>query len=93
MAHKTSGVILVELPTTRGTTRNGKDWEKREYILESSNRNHTKMRFSVYSWDGPILDAPRVGDKIEVFFSIEAKEVNGTWYNEVKAYCIERIRS
>lgn len=44
MAHKTSGVILVELPTTRGTTRNGKDWEKREYILESSDRYHTKMR-------------------------------------------------
>lgn len=93
MTYKALGVIIEVMPTAHGTTRNGKDWEKREYILESSDRYHTKMRFSVYSWDGPILDTPRVGDKIEVSFSIEAKEVNGTWYNEVKAYCIERIRS
>lgn len=89
MSHKASGIILVELPTTHGTTKTNKDWEKREYVMETSERYQTKMRFSIYSWDGPVENAPKIGDKIEISFSIEARKVKETWYNEVKAYNIE----
>lgn len=89
MVYKALGKILVELPTTHGITKTGKDWEKREYIMETNERYQSKMRFSLYSWDGPIENPPKVGDKIEVSFSVEAREVKGVWYNEVKACRIE----
>lgn len=89
MSHKASGKILVELPTTHGTTKTGKDWEKREYVMETSERYQTKMRFSVYSWDGPIENPPKIGDNIDISFVVEARDVKGAWYNEVKAYNIE----
>lgn len=89
MANKASGRILIELPIKRGTTINGKDWEKREYVMETNERYQTKMKFSLYSWDGPIENPPKIGDKVEISFSIEAKENKGFWYNEVKPYNIE----
>ena len=45
MKCEAEGKILVELPSTGGVTRDGKDWEKREYIMETSERYHSKMRF------------------------------------------------
>ncbi len=50
---------------------------------------HTKMKFSVYSWDGPIETPLKVGDSVEISFMVEAREAKGNWFNEVKAYNIE----
>ena len=90
MECKAEGRILVELPSTTGVTKTGKDWEKREYIMETSERYGTKMRFSVYSFDGPIETPPAVGSTVRISFSVEAREYQGSWYNEVKAYRIEQ---
>ena len=38
MKCEAEGRILVELPSTGGVTKDGKDWEKREYIMETSER-------------------------------------------------------
>lgn len=48
------------------------------------------MKFSVYSWDGSIEDPLKTGDNVEISFMVEAREVKGNWFNEVKAYNIER---
>lgn len=90
MYYEVEGKIIVALPATFGQTRKGKDWEKKEYVLETSERFPVKMRFAMMSFDGPIEDAPEVGDKVRVRFTIEAREVNGNWYNDIKAYQIEK---
>lgn len=87
-----SGVILVELPATYGTTKSGKDWEKIDFIMETSEKYHSKLRFSMISFDGPIDDAPKVGDSIKLRFTVEAREYNGNWYNDVKAYSIQKTK-
>ena len=86
------GVILQELPSKRGTTSKGKDWESREYVMETSERYHSKMKFSVVSFDGPIENPPKVEDKVRVYFTVEAREYNGSWYNDVKAHQLERLQ-
>ena len=91
MYHEVVGKILVALPTTGGQSRNGKDWEKKEFVLETLERYPVKMRFAMVSFDGPVEDAPEVGDKVKVRFTIEAREVNGNWYNDVKAYQLEKL--
>ena len=91
MKCEAEGKILVELPSTGGVTRDGKDREKREYIMETSERYHSKMRFSVCSFDGPVENPPKVGDKIRVNFTVEAREYKGNWYNEVRAHRTENI--
>lgn len=91
MICETEGRILIELPGATGTTKAGKDWEKREYVIETSERYGTKMKFLMMSFDGPIENAPSVGDKVRVRFSVEAREYNGSWYNDVKAYQVEPL--
>ena len=49
------------------------------------------MRFSIISYDGPIEDAPAVGDHVRVKFTVEARESNGRWFNDVKAYRLEKV--
>lgn len=89
MECKATGVIKVELPAITGSTRTGKDWEKREYVLETDEQYPKKLKFAVISYDGPVQNPPRLGDKVTVRFIVEAREHNGNWYNEVKAYRIE----
>ena len=62
---------------------------KKENTSWKQMRDQTKMKFSLYSWDGPVDNPPKIGDKVEISFSVEAKENKGAWYNEVKAYSIE----
>ncbi|WP_270409319.1 DUF3127 domain-containing protein [Bacteroides fragilis] len=45
MKCEAEGKILVELPSTGGVTRDGKDWEKREYIMETSERYHSAREY------------------------------------------------
>jgi len=85
------GKIIEELPKKGGTSKNGKDWEKREFVMETSTWYHSKMKFSMYSFDGPIEQCPRVGDKVKVKFEVEAREHNGNWYNDIKAINIEKL--
>lgn len=91
MICEAEGRILIESPAAMGTTKAGKDWEKREYVMETSERYGTKMRFSMVSFDGPIEQVPQVGDVVKVRFSVEARKYNESWYNDVKAYQIEFI--
>ena len=90
MTYKALGVIIAVTPTAHGTTRTGKDWEKQECVLEMSDKYHTKMKFPIYSWDGPIEDPLKTGDSVEISFMVEVREAKGNWFNEVKAYNIER---
>ena len=92
MKCETEGKILVELPTTSGNTKNGKEWEKREFVMETNERYHSKMRFAMYSCDGPIENPPKIGDMVKVAFTVEAREYKNNWYNEVKAHRIEQIK-
>ena len=91
MKCEAEGRILVELPSAQGTTKAGKDWQKKEFIMETSERYGSKMRFSMTSYDGEIEDAPQVGDKVRVRFTVEAREYKENWYNEVKACQVEKI--
>ena len=91
MSHVIEVRIFVESPTSYGQTKKGKDWEKKEFVLETLERFPIKMRFAMMSFDGPIEDAPVVGEKVRVRFTVEAREVNANWYNDIKAYQIEKL--
>lgn len=71
--------------------KNGKDWEKREYIIETSTWYHTKMMFALYSFDGPIEKPLNVGDNVRVRFEVEARKYKDIYYNDVKATQIEML--
>jgi Protein of unknown function (DUF3127). len=84
------GTIVKVLPKTSGITGKGNMWEKQEYVLEHSEKYHTKMKFSICSFDGPIENSLNVGDKVDILFDIESREYKGNWYNDIKAYSVTK---
>ena len=44
MKCEAEGKILYEFTPVRGITKDGKDWERRDYVMETSERYHSKMR-------------------------------------------------
>ena len=89
--YKASGKIVVAFPSTYGVTRDKKDWEKRDYVLEIGDRYKSKIRFSMMSFDGQIENPPEVGDLVNISFTIECREYKGNWFNDVKAYQLEKL--
>lgn len=85
------GQIIEMLSQRQGQGRDGKDWEAREYLLQEDDHYHYKMKFTMTSFDGPIFDAPSVGDRVRIAFDIQATEYKGKWYNNVRAYQIENL--
>lgn len=89
MTSEAKGKILQELSRRMGVTRTGKDYERREYLMETDTLNRRKLKFAMTSYDGPIAQPLAPGDKVTVRFTIEATEYKGKWYNNVEAYAID----
>lgn len=86
--HTITGKILADLGVSTGTTKKGTQWERRDYLIETSKWYGIKMKFAVHSFDGPIAHPLQVGQEIELTFTVEAREYKDSWFNEVKAYRI-----
>ena len=85
------GMITAALPTVNGITNNGKEFEKREYIIQDADIYHKLMKFCMISFDGPIEQPLQVGEHVKVRFTVEARESKGKWFNEARAYNVVRI--
>lgn len=87
------GKITAVIGRKTGTTRDGKDYESIEYLITEESQYGKTVKFSMYSGDGPVMDAPQVGDKVSVSFNVSAREYNGKWFNDVRAWKIQRLQS
>lgn len=87
MKCEAEGKILYEFTPVRGITKDGKDWERRDYVMETSERYHSTMT----SFEGPVDSPLSVGDVIRLRFVVEAFQKENKWYNNVKALSIERL--
>ena len=68
-----------------GTTQSGKEWQRMTLILDTSGFQGAiyKMVFQVSGDHVKDVLLFNRGDKVEVGFSIYAREWNGKWYNNV----------
>jgi hypothetical protein len=73
-----------------GTSARGA-WSKQEFILEYQEGNFpAQVCMNVWGEDKVReLDKYQVGDKVKVSFNLSAREYNGRWYNDVRAWRIE----
>ena len=85
------GIITAELPSVKGITNSGKEFEKREYVIQDSDIYHKFMKFGMISFDGPIEQPLQVGEHVRVRFTVEGRESQGRWFNDVRAYNVVRF--
>lgn len=86
-----TGKVIAVLPLQSGTSnRNGNEWRKQEYVIETVNEQYPrKLCFNLW---GDRIDQFKIqqGELITVSFDIDAREYNGRWYNDIRAWRIDR---
>ncbi len=83
------GKIIAALPEQGGTSKAGKPWRKREYVLETQETYPKKVCFNLF---GDRIDQYpiAIGDDVTVSYDLESREFNGRWYTDVRAYKIDK---
>ena len=90
MALELEGRIVRKLNVQSGTSARG-TWSKQEFIFVYQEGNFpSQVCFNVWGDDKVReLEKYQVGDKVKVSFNLSAREYNGRWYNDIRAWRIE----
>jgi len=87
-----TGKIIVVQPERSGVSqRTGSEWKVQEYVLETINEQFPrKMVFEVFGADRIASFNIKAGEVMTVSFDIDAREYNGRWYNQIRAWKVDR---
>lgn len=83
------GTLKQKFPVQTGNSARG-NWERQDFVLEFPEGNFTsQMCISAWGHDKVAdLENFKVGDTVKVSFNIRAREYNGRWYNDIRAWRI-----
>ena len=82
-----TGKVIAIMEAKSGTSKKtGNQWMKQEYVLEIPGVYPRHCMFSLFGEDKIKQFDVQMGDSLTVQFEIDARESNGKWYNDVKAY-------
>ena len=85
-----TGKIIAVVPERGGVSKTGNEWKMQEYVLETHEQYPRKMCFNVFGADKIAQFNIQAGDEMTVSFDINAREYNGRWYNDIRAWRVER---
>lgn len=87
-----TGNIIAVLPAQSGvSSRNGNAWMRQEYVIEIPGQYPRHMCFTIFGEDRIKQFNLHQGEQnVTVQFDIDAREYNGRWFNEIRAYNIIR---
>ena len=84
------GKVIVETPVRSGTSARG-EWKAKDFVIETHDTYPKKLVFSVFGEDRLQRYNIKIGDEILVLFDIDAKEYNGRWFNNIRAYDVRQV--
>lgn len=85
-----TGKIIAVLEARGGTSKAGNEWKMQEYVLETHEQYPRKICFNVFGADKIEQFNIQAGEEMTVSFDINAREYNGRWYNDIRAWRVER---
>ena len=86
-----AGKVIAVLEARGGTSRNGNEWKVQEYVIETHDQYPRHMCFDVFGADKIQQFNIQMGEELNVFFDIDAREWNGRWFNSLRAWKVERV--
>ena len=79
------------MPAKSGVSaRTGNPWINQEYVIEVPGQYPKRCVFSIFGEDRIKQFAIHNGETITVQFDIDAREYQGRWFNEIRAYNVIR---
>ena len=89
---KVTGKIIAISPAREGTSAKG-EWKSQDYVVEYSENGKypRKMMFSVLGAEKIDRFNIQVGQCVDVLFEVDARQWNGRWFNDIKAYDVRPV--
>jgi hypothetical protein len=88
------GRIIAVLDKKQGTSqKDGKAWASQEFVIETMEQYPKRCVFNVFGEDKLKQFNIQQGSECLVKFDINAREYNGRWYNDVRAWKVEPIQA
>ena len=86
-----TGKIIAVLPPSSGVSaRTGNSWMSQDYVIETHDQYPKKCCFRVFGQDKIQSFNIQVGEEMTVSFDIDCHEYNGRWFNDVRAWAVNR---
>ena len=86
----TGKIIAVMEPRGGVSARTGTTWKSQEYVLEVPGQYPKRCLFNVFGEDRINQFNIQNGDELTIQFDIDAREYNGRWFNDIRAYNVIR---
>lgn len=84
------GKVIAVLPERSGVSARG-EWKSQSFVIETHEQYPKKLVFDVFGADRLAQFNIQSGEEILVSFDIDAHEYNGRWFNNVRAWNIQRV--
>ena len=86
-----TGKVIAVMEAKSGTSaRTGNAWMTQEYVIEVPGQFPKRCAFGIFGEDRIKQFNIQNGEDITIQFDIDAREYNGRWFNDVRAYNVIR---
>jgi hypothetical protein len=83
------GVVIHILQEESGTSKAGKEWKKKDFVIETTEDQYPKkVAFTLFGDKIDLLMKISEGQLVDVSFNLESREYNGKWFHNVNAWKI-----
>ncbi len=79
------GKIILDLGMQSGTSKAGRDWKKKEYVLETFGSFPKKVKFHIFGDKADTINL-EVGNSYTLSVDLESRDFNDRWYTDVSCY-------
>lgn len=88
-----AGKVIAVLEARSGTSNaTGNPWKSQDFVIETHEQFPRRMMFNVFGEDKLNQFNIQMGEEINVFFDVNAREYQGRWYNDIRAWRIDRVQ-
>ena len=84
------GKVIAVLPARSGVSARG-EWKSQSFVIETHDSFPRKMVFDVFGEERLTRFNIQLGQEVNVSFDIDAHEYNGRWFNNIRAWNVQRV--
>lgn len=84
------GKVIAVLPVQSGTSKSGNEWAIQTFVVETEEQYPKKTAIEIFGREKIDKFAIKEGERVSVGINIDAREYNGRWFNEVRAWKVDR---
>jgi hypothetical protein len=86
---QTRGKVTLILLPQNGVSKSGKEWSKRDFVIETEGEYPKLNCFTLFGDKANILDNINIGATVNVHFNLESREFNGRYFHNLNAWKVE----